>query len=677
MKCVLMKRLSPDGWKGAMRSRPRIFQQVFQQVFQPLFQHRFLSGSLRSLASFAGLAGLVVGLVVACAQLPNQPSANQLASPAATPHNAIIFVADGLRHASVNTEDMPTLATIRQMGVNFDNSHSLFPTFTTANASAIATGHYIGDTGDFSNTVHVGFPVKAAKNSLVPFLENNAVLGEVNQFHQSNYLNEESLLAIARKAGFSTAAVGKIGPVLIQDISQNRGESTIVIDDATGTPTGVPLSAAVTKQLKTTNLPLETPSRGANGKPGNSNQPGAKVANIPQQQYFVDVTTKVILPMFKQRQKPFVMVYWSRDPDGTQHNQGDSLNQLVPGINGPTSQAARQNADKNLAQLRTALQDLGLDGTTNIFVTSDHGFSTISKESKTSYAATQSYPEVPKGFLPPGFLAIDLAKTLGLSLFDADKGNAPVDPSKGQFAKNAAIAQDAKKPLIMIAGNGGSDLIYVLNREDESADLLRDRKVLTRKLVEALLQQDYVSGLFVDDSLGDLPGLTPPGTLPLSAIQLKGNARMPMPSIVVNFRSFDTGCGNPTACGAEIADTGLQQGQGMHGSFSRADTYNTMVAIGPDFKTQFTDAVPVSNADVAQTIARILNLNLPARGNLVGRVLQEALVNQPDRLPFEQLELASKPSVNGLKTILKYQSVGATRYFDVAGFPGRTLGLNP
>ncbi len=29
--------------------------------------------------------------------------------------------------------------------------------------------------------------------------------------------------------------------------------------------------------------------------------------------------------MFKARNKPFVLVFWSRDPDGTQHNQGDSL----------------------------------------------------------------------------------------------------------------------------------------------------------------------------------------------------------------------------------------------------------------------------------------------------------------------------------------------------------------
>ena len=96
-----------------------------------------------------------------------------------------------------------------------------------------------------------------------------------------------------------------------------------------------------------------------------------------------------------------------------------------------------------------------------------------------------------------------------------------------------------------------------------------------------LLAQDYVSGLFVDDDLGHFPG-----TLPLSAINLKGSARTPRPSIVVNFRSFSTGCDEPVLCTVEVADTGLQQGQGMHGSFSRADTMNFMAAIGPDFKAR-------------------------------------------------------------------------------------------
>ncbi len=34
-----------------------------------------------------------------------------------------------------------------------------------------------------------------------------------------------------------------------------------------------------------------------------------------------EIATKVVLPMFKERNKPFVLVFWSRDPDGSQHNK--------------------------------------------------------------------------------------------------------------------------------------------------------------------------------------------------------------------------------------------------------------------------------------------------------------------------------------------------------------------
>ena len=69
------------------------------------------------------------------------------------------------------------MAAIRDQGVNFKNPHSLFPTFTTANASAFATGHHLGDTGDYSNTIFTGRPVASAGNSVTPFLENDRVLG--------------------------------------------------------------------------------------------------------------------------------------------------------------------------------------------------------------------------------------------------------------------------------------------------------------------------------------------------------------------------------------------------------------------------------------------------------------------------------------------------------------------
>ncbi|HUJ75958.1 MAG TPA: alkaline phosphatase family protein, partial [bacterium] len=204
-----------------------------------------------------------------------------------------------------------------------------------------------------------------------------------------------------------------------------------------------------------------------------------------------------------------------------------------------------------------------------------------------------------------------------------------------------------------------SDLVYLPTGD----------KALAARVVQVLAQEDYVSGLFVDDSLGVLPG-----TLPLSAISLKGAARTPTPAISVNFRTFALGCADPTTCGVEVADTGLQQGQGMHGSFSRADTRNIMGAAGPSFRAHFVDEAPASNADFGKTIAQVLRLNLPDQGRLVGRVLGEALPQGAMPQVVYGLE-RSEPDAWGNRTELRFQQVGGTRYFDVAGYPGRTLGL--
>jgi hypothetical protein len=40
------------------------------------------------------------------------------------------------------------------------------------------------------------------------------------------------------------------------------------------------------------------------------------------------------------------------------------------------------------------------------------------------------------------------------------------------------------------------------------------------------------------------------------------------------------------------------------------------------------------------------------------------------------LVLVSDPAPNGLATVVNMQMVGETRYFDAAGFPGRTVGLS-
>jgi hypothetical protein len=594
-----------------------------------------------------------LGAVAAASRVHAQTQAER-------PHNVVLFVADGLRAAVVDDTTAPTMAAMARDGVYLRNSHALFPTFTTANASAMATGHLLGDTGDFSNTIYTGFEVPSAGNTTTAFVESDSVLADIDEHFSGDYLDEATILKLARGKGYSTAAIGKIGPTLIFDHTEEGREQTIIVDDATGSTKGVPLSAEVSEKLKAANLPLAPPPRGANRNFGDMSKPGTLVTNRVQQDYFAAVAAQAILPLFKQRGKPFVLVFWSRDPDGTQHDQGDSLNSLTPGINGPTSLAAIHNADDDLARIRAALSELGLLDTTDIIAVSDHGFSTIAKQSETSSTVKTKFPDTPLGRLPLGFVALDLAHALDLPLLDPDDGYKLVAPDRHSKHGNGLIGGDRRHPQIVVAANGGSDLIYLPDGDQN----------LAKRVVEALLAQDYVSGIFVDSRLGKIPG-----TLSLDDIGLEGSAVTPHPAIIVSFRSFDTVCGEPVRCAVEIADTILQEGQGMHGSFSRADTWNFMALQGPDFKAHFVDPAPASNADIGRTIAQVLHLKTSDHGKLVGRVLAEALPNGavPDA---SGRVIISQPAANGLSTVLNMQAVGDTRYFDAAGFPGRTVGLS-
>ena len=91
------------------------------------------------------LAAAALALIAACQTTPARAPARA--------HNVVIFVADGLRYGSVTPQDAPAFAAVRAQGVDFANSHALYPTVTTPNGSAIATGHYLGDTGTFGNSM--------------------------------------------------------------------------------------------------------------------------------------------------------------------------------------------------------------------------------------------------------------------------------------------------------------------------------------------------------------------------------------------------------------------------------------------------------------------------------------------------------------------------------------------
>ena len=144
---------------------------------------------------------------------------------------------------------------------------------------------------------------------------------------------------------------------------------------------------------------------------------------------------------------------------------------------------------------------------------------------------------------------------------------------------------------------------------------------------------------------------------------------------MVNFRSYVEGCNEPTNGSVEVADTVLRQGQGMHGSFGRGDTMNFMAAIGPDFKAGYVNSLPVSNADVGATAAKLLGLTQKPRGHLIGRVITEAMPNGSTPQAYSGT-VKSQAAAGGLRTVLKFRAGRASAYFDAAGFPGRTVGLD-
>jgi hypothetical protein len=473
--------------------------------------------------------------------------------------------------------------------------------------------------------------------------------------------------------------------------------STIIVDDSTGTPAGLPLPPPLLLRFEEQKLSPEAPARNngygatsqySNGYSGDRLKPGTLAANSLQQQWFADITTKAILPYFQEQEKPFILLFWSRDPDGTQHYQGDSLGTLFPGINGPSARAGVENADHNLHQILDWLDsNPKIKVVTDLFLTSDHGFATVSRQEidrtgrPTKSQAAQHYyfdssgkVESEKGVLPTGFLAIDLAIGLKASLFDPDRrsetGHSPykklrleLDPWERPASGNGLLGDDVRKldgsdAKAIVASNGGSDLIYV---PDGNIDTVR-------AITNLLLSYDYVGGVFVDDHFGNMPG-----TLPLSAINLVGSSALPRPAIVVAFKVFYLTTGDLQSA-VQVSDTLLQEGQGMHGGFGRDSTYNNMAAIGPDFKKGFVDEAPVSNADIVPTLARLLHFDLKPKGQLQGRVVEEAIQGGP-AIPASPKKILVSTPAGGLETVLQYQELGGERYLHSACMAAAKAGM--
>jgi predicted AlkP superfamily pyrophosphatase or phosphodiesterase len=158
-------------------------------------------------------------------------------------------------------------------------------------------------------------------------------------------------------------------------------------------------------------------------------------------------TTKALTDVLWKDGVPGLSILWLGEPDLTQHES-------APGA--PTALAAIKSADENLAAVLAALDQRDARETTDVFVVSDHGFSTIER-------------------------SIDLRKILN------DAG----------FAAKTEFKDEPKPGDIMLAGNGGSVLFYVIGHNE----------TLIRRLVEFLQQSDFAGVIFTKKPMQGTFGL--------------------------------------------------------------------------------------------------------------------------------------------------------------------------
>src|SRR5436305_1919680 len=233
---------------------------------------------------------------------------------------------------------------------------------------------------------------------------------------------------------------------------------------------------------------------------------------------------------------PALSLLWLGEPDLTQHES-------APGA--PAALAAIKSADENFAAVLAALDQGNARGTTDVFVVSDHGFSTIER-------------------------SIDLR-----NIFN-DAG----------FTAKTEFTDEPKPGDIMLAGNGGCVLFYVTGHDEK----------IIRRLVEFLQQSDFAGVIFTKHPME--------GTFSLDQAKIANDRS---PDVVMSFRWKDQK-NQFGVLGMIDADWQRAAGQGTHATLSPFDIHNTLIAAGPDFKRGEVDDLPSGNVDLASTILQILGI---------------------------------------------------------------------
>lgn len=284
--------------------------------------------------SFAVLGALLVVLIAATPAFAGRATLN------------MVLVIDGLRPDSITPGETPNLARLRQEGVNFANSHSVFPTVTRVNATAIGTGVYPARNGMFGNSLYVRAvdPNRAFGN------DDHQNLLRLDAATGGRMVMAKSLAEHLAERGKTLAVIssGSTGGALLVNPRAPQGIGVLVNGYwEPGTRVAFPdaINQAVLRRFP------------AAPQPG-----GDRDSYIPAVNWAQRVLNEYLLPDVK----PDVVINWITEPDHTQH---------VFGAGSPEARAVIRDVDREIGLLFGRLRELNLADKTNIIVVSDHGFS--------------------------------------------------------------------------------------------------------------------------------------------------------------------------------------------------------------------------------------------------------------------------------------------------------------
>lgn len=500
----------------------------------------------------AGLFLFSAALSLDAADAPFTPKAEHV----------ILVIWDGMRPDFINAQNTPNLQALIQRGTFFANNHSFWPTTTEVNGTVLATGAFPARSKVVANQEY-----RPDINPRGPVhTEEAEIMRKGDEISGSKYIGVMTVAEVARKAGLTTAVAGTKPVALIQDRAPERPAAPRSATVFAGKAYPAALLGPITAALG------EFPAYKANPNDPKPNTEGNRW------------TARALVEHLWRDGIPRYSVLWLSDPDFPQHLTS-------PGA--PAALAGIHDSDTYLGVVVAELQKRGELDKTDIFVVSDHGFSTVERTVDPLKYYAEHGVTVSKQFTSP--------------------------PANGQ---------------VLSVNVGGATGLYVIGHD----------AMTIGKLVDLLQQSDFAGPIFTREAL--------PGTFALNTAHIDS----PEAADIVFSARWSSGTNAAGTPGMIVSEN--KAGLGMHGSLSKFDIHNTLVAGGPDIRAGYRDEFPSGNIDVAPTILRLLNLTSPDGVN--GRVLAEALTD------------SSLPADEPLTRRLEAKNKTWQQYLQTTSFAGHT-----